>query len=67
MDLTVKPSQVTNIVNRAINANRPIFIWGPPGIGKSDIVSQITEDLGNYDRHASCSYGANRLAWLSFP
>ena len=21
---------------------RPIFIWGPPGIGKSDIVSQIT-------------------------
>jgi len=47
MDLTVKPSQVTNIVNRAIQVNRPIFIWGPPGIGKSDIVSQITDDLGN--------------------
>jgi hypothetical protein len=26
---------------------RPIFIWGPPGIGKSDIVRQITDSLGN--------------------
>ena len=47
MDLTVKPSNVTNIVNRAIQANQPIFMWGPPGIGKSDIVAQITEGLGN--------------------
>ena len=47
MDLTVKPSNVTNIVNRAIKANQPIFMWGPPGIGKSDIVAQITEGLGN--------------------
>jgi hypothetical protein len=47
MDLQVKPSSVTNIVNRAFQANRPVFIWGPPGIGKSDIVQQITDSLGN--------------------
>ena len=47
MELTVKPSNVFNIVGRAIQAQRPIFIWGPPGIGKSDIVSQITDDLGD--------------------
>ena len=47
MDLQVKPSSVTNIVNRAFEAKRPVFIWGPPGIGKSDIVQQITDSLGN--------------------
>ena len=47
MDLQVKPSSVTNIVNRAFEANRPVFIWGPPGIGKSDIVQQTTDSLGN--------------------
>lgn len=25
---------------------RPVFLWGPPGIGKSELVAQITEDLG---------------------
>jgi hypothetical protein len=47
MDLTVKPTQVTSITKRAIKAERPIFLWGAPGIGKSDIIAQITESLGN--------------------
>ena len=42
MDLAVKPSQVKNIVLRAAEANRPIFMWGPPGIGKSELVDAIT-------------------------
>lgn len=25
---------------------RPVFIWGPPGIGKSAIVNQFTEEVG---------------------
>lgn len=25
---------------------RPVFIWGPPGIGKSSIVNQFTEEVG---------------------
>lgn len=45
--INCKPSSVKNIVGRAFQANRPIFIWGPPGIGKSDIVDGITRELGN--------------------
>ena len=25
---------------------RPVFIWGPPGIGKSTLVQQFAESLG---------------------
>ena len=27
---------------------RPLFLWGPPGIGKSEMVTQITQELGGY-------------------
>ena len=27
---------------------RPVFLWGPPGIGKSELVAGITEELGGY-------------------
>lgn len=39
--LVVRPSQVTNIIKRAARARRPLFIWGPPGIGKSDLVQSV--------------------------
>jgi len=47
--LTVRPSQTQNIVKRAFKAKRPIFIWGAPGIGKSELVQGIVDsgDLGN--------------------
>ena len=32
----------------AFKKQRPIFLWGPPGVGKSDIVQQITDDAGGY-------------------
>ena len=47
MDLQVKPSNAVNILGRSISAQKPIFLWGAPGIGKSDIVRQITDNLGN--------------------
>jgi hypothetical protein len=30
----------------AFKTKRPVFLWGPPGIGKSDVVSEIAEELG---------------------
>jgi len=47
MDLQVKATQVSSIVGRAFEANQPVFLWGPPGIGKSEIIQQITDSLGN--------------------
>lgn len=37
----VRPSDIREEVNYAMNRKRPVFIWGPPGIGKSEIVSAI--------------------------
>lgn len=44
MDLTVKPSNTRNIVRRSILSKQPIFIWGPPGIGKSELVHDIAQN-----------------------
>ena len=43
--LTVRPSQTKNIVNRAFLAKRPIFMWGAPGIGKSELIEGIVKDM----------------------
>jgi hypothetical protein len=46
-DRTLTPSKAKNALQFAMRKKRPIFLWGPPGIGKSDIVAQITEGLSN--------------------
>jgi hypothetical protein len=33
-------------IRKAIQTRRPTFLWGPPGIGKSDVVKQIGETAG---------------------
>ena len=38
---TVSPNRAKKSIMRAFDKQRPIFLWGPPGIGKSDIVHQI--------------------------
>ncbi len=30
---------------KAFNKKRPVFLWGPPGIGKSEVVADIAEEL----------------------
>ena len=40
---TVSPNAAKASIKHAIVKKRPIFLWGPPGIGKSDIVHQIGE------------------------
>ena len=42
---TVSPNAAKASITHAINKKRPIFLWGPPGIGKSDIVHQIADTI----------------------
>ena len=44
---TVTPNSAKNSIKHALKKKRPIFLWGAPGIGKSEIVSQITDSLSN--------------------
>ena len=44
---TLTPNKAKNALQFAMRKKRPIFLWGPPGIGKSDIVAQITRSLSN--------------------
>jgi len=45
---TVTATQARRSILTAFKAQRPIFLWGPPGIGKSELVEGITQDLGGY-------------------
>ena len=42
----VGPKAAKRSIRKAIQTRRPTFLWGPPGIGKSDIVKQIGVDVG---------------------
>lgn len=42
---TMGPKAAKKAIRKAIQKRRPAFLWGPPGIGKSDVVKQIGEDL----------------------
>jgi len=42
---TVSPNKGKAAIRHAMMKQRPIFLWGPPGIGKSDIVHQIGAGL----------------------
>lgn len=39
------PNSAKASINHAIRKKRPIFLWGPPGIGKSDIIHQIGNQM----------------------
>ena len=43
---TVTAAQARKSLLRAFRVQRPLFLWGPPGIGKSELVEGITKDLG---------------------
>jgi hypothetical protein len=43
----LSPNKVKAAVRKAVKKKRPLFIWGPPGIGKSECVEQITNELPN--------------------
>jgi len=42
---TISPNNAKKSILRAFKKQRPLFIWGAPGIGKSDIIHQIGVQL----------------------
>mgnify|MGYP000663085355 CR=1 FL=1 len=46
---TVKITEATTLLTLAFKKQRPVFMWGPPGIGKSELVEGIGASgvLGN--------------------
>ena len=46
-NLTITSVQARKALLKGFKSKRPIFLWGPPGIGKSDVVKQITDSLSN--------------------
>jgi ATPase family associated with various cellular activities (AAA) len=45
---TTGPNGAKKALRKAFKKKRPLFIWGPPGIGKSDIVKQLGAELDAY-------------------
>ena len=44
-NLTITSVQARKAMLAAFKAKRPIFLWGPPGIGKSEVVAEVAEEL----------------------
>jgi len=45
---TVTATQARRSLIKAFKIQRPVFLWGPPGIGKSELVAEIAEEMGGY-------------------
>jgi hypothetical protein len=45
---TITSVQARKALLTAFKAQRPIFLWGPPGIGKSEVVADICAELGGH-------------------
>jgi hypothetical protein len=43
---TVTTAQARKSLLKAFEVKRPVFLWGPPGIGKSELIEGIAKDLG---------------------
>jgi len=47
-NLTITSVQARKAILKAFKAKRPLFLWGPPGIGKSEVVAEVTAELGGH-------------------
>jgi hypothetical protein len=39
----MKPSRVKEVLTPILESRWPVFLWGPPGVGKSSVVRQVVE------------------------
>lgn len=40
------PAQISAALRTLVSIRQPVFLWGPPGVGKSQLVAQAARDLG---------------------
>jgi hypothetical protein len=45
---TITSIQARKSLLQAFKIQRPVFLWGPPGIGKSELVAELAEELGGH-------------------
>lgn len=52
---SIRPTELANELLLNIQANIPVMVWGPPGVGKSDIVKQVckSRDMTRIDFRAN--------------
>ena len=41
---TVTAEQARRLITKCFDKKRPVFLWGPPGIGKSEVVESIAKE-----------------------
>lgn len=42
----MKPSEVSQALYHCVEIHRPAFVWGPVGVGKSEVVAQLAANMG---------------------
>lgn len=47
-NLTITSVQARKAILKAFQVKRPVFLWGPPGIGKSEVVAEVANEMGGY-------------------
>lgn len=40
----LRPRDARTMIARCFSVQRPVMIWGPPGVGKSDLIAEIASD-----------------------
>ena len=41
MDGFMTPSQIFSALHTLLSAHQPVFLWGAPGVGKSQVVAKV--------------------------
>ena len=66
---TVTLAEAKTRILDAFEIQQPVFLWGLPGVGKSELMEQICSERRNFrhhslpSRYSCCSYGAYRSTW----
>lgn len=45
-NISLTPKEITEFISTCIDANQPVFLWGPPGVAKSALMRKVAKDKG---------------------